>query len=126
MFVIASIQVLGGMIRPHAPELGEEKAPICKAWEMGHRIAGLALLVCGIWQMREGIALFAAKYSVSAENEDKVAIAYWVWIVIMIAVILLGAVTKFTPQNKETGNQVKVRPAADEKNSFDKEDECSC
>jgi hypothetical protein len=129
MFVIASLQVIGGIVRPHAPKSGDEKAPARKAWEMGHRIAGLALLLCGVWQMREGIALFATKYSVSSDNEDKLAIAYWVWIGIMIAVILLGAVTKFSPTcpaDNETGNQVKVRPAADDKNSFDKEDECSC
>ena len=105
MFVIASLQVIGGMVRPHAPKSGDEKAPARKAWEMGHRIAGLALLLCGVWQMREGIALFATKYSVSSDNEDKLAIAYWVWIGIMIAVILLGVATKLSVREEETGNQ---------------------
>ena len=105
MFIIASLQVLGGMIRPHTPGPGEEKAPVRKAWEMGHRISGLALLACGFWQMREGIALFAEKYSVSTDNEDKLAIAYWVWIGIMSAAILLGVATKLFSGEEETDIQ---------------------
>ena len=123
MFIIASLQVIGGMVRPHAPESGEEKAPARKAWEMGHRISGLALLACGFWQMREGISLYAEKYSVSSENENKLGIAYWVWIGIMTAAILLGVATKLSVREEETGNQGGP-PAEDRRTSVRSEETC--
>ena len=104
MFILASIQMIAGILRPHVPGPGEEKSSVRKAWEMGHRISGIALLACGFWQMREGIYLFAQKYPISVENEDKVAIAYWVWIGIMTATILLGVASKLGSK-EEPGSQ---------------------
>jgi len=101
MFVLASLQVLAGMLRPHVPGPGEEKSSVRQAWEMGHRVTGLVLLGCGFWQMREGISLFAQKYSVTAENEDKLAIVYWVWIALMSALILLGLASKLANSGEE-------------------------
>ena len=104
MFILATLQMLAGILRPHVPGSGEQKSLVRKAWEMGHRISGICLLACGFWQMREGIYLFAQKYSVSVEDEDKVAIAYWVWIGIMTAAILLGVASKLG-KNEEPGDQ---------------------
>lgn len=90
MFIMAFFQVSGGMFRPHNPAPGEEKELIRKAWEIGHRVMGVTLLACGFWQMYEGIRLYSIKYSVSESNEDALYIAYWVWIGIMTALIVLG------------------------------------
>lgn len=112
MFVLASLQVLAGMIRPHVPGPGEEKSSVRQAWEMGHRVTGLVLLGCGFWQMREGISLFAQKYSVSAENENKLAIAYWVWIALMSALILLGLASKLANSGEENVTSPQAAAAA--------------
>ena len=40
MFIIASVQVLWGAVRPHLPESGEEKTTIRKVWEIKHRFTG--------------------------------------------------------------------------------------
>ena len=90
MFIMASAQVFGGVFRPHVPEEGQGKSVVRKSWEVGHRVLGVTLLACGFWQMREGIALFAIKYSVSESGEGSLGIAYWVWIGIMTALIVLG------------------------------------
>lgn len=90
MLIMASVQVMGGILRPHAPEPGEEKKPGRFAWEMGHRVMGITLLACGFWEMQEGIDLFSQKYSVDSEDQDKLAIAYWVWIGLMTAAIGIG------------------------------------
>ena len=87
MFIIAFVQVTLGICRPHTPEPGSEKTGLRKGWEVGHRVIGVALLACGFWQMQEGIKLYAIKYSV---DEDPVTIAYWVWIGLMSAVIVVG------------------------------------
>jgi hypothetical protein len=111
MFILASLQVLAGILRPHVPGPGEEKSTVRSAWEMGHRISGLALLACGFWQMREGILLYAKKYSVSSSDENKLATAYWVWIAIMTAAILLGLVSLLTGKRDEAGNPEGVSGA---------------
>ncbi|KAL7541591.1 hypothetical protein ACHAWF_006979 [Thalassiosira exigua] len=89
MFIMASAQVAGGIFRPHlpAPDSVEEKTSVRKAWEVGHRVMGVTLLACGFWQMSSGVDLYSIKYSV---DEDKLMIAYWVWIGIMTAVIVVG------------------------------------
>lgn len=89
MFIIAFVQVFGGVFRPHVPEPGEEKTGLRKGWEVGHRVIGVALLACGFWQMQDGIKRYAIKYSV---DEDPVTIAYWVWIGVMSAIIVFGGV----------------------------------
>ena len=92
MFILTILQVLGGFFQPHlpVPDSGEEKSKVRKGWEGKHRLFGTALLACGFWQMSAGITLFSTKYSVSASNESKVCIAYWVWIGVMTATIVLG------------------------------------
>jgi len=92
MFILASAQVLSGVFRPHvpAPNSGEEKTSLRIGFEIGHRVLGVALLACGFWQMQEGITLYAIKYSASETNEDKVKLAYWVWIGCMTAIIVIG------------------------------------
>ena len=90
MFIMAAFQVAWAVFRPHVPEEGQEKSAARKAFEVGHRVLGVTLLACGFWQMREGIALYAIKYSVSESGERNLGIAYWIWIGIMSALIVLG------------------------------------
>ena len=92
MFILTTFQVMGGVFRPHLPETGlvGKKTNVRKGWEGGHRLFGAALLACGFWQMSDGIKLFSKKYSVSESNEAKVCIAYWVWIGVVSATIVLG------------------------------------
>jgi hypothetical protein len=92
MFILTTFQVMGGVFRPHLPETGlvGKKTNVRKGWEGGHRLFGAALLACGFWQMSDGIKLFSKKYSVSESNEAKVWIAYWVWIGVVSATIVLG------------------------------------
>eukprot|EP00584_Thalassiosira_punctigera_P003836 CAMPEP_0172540210 /NCGR_PEP_ID=MMETSP1067-20121228/11280_1 /TAXON_ID=265564 ORGANISM="Thalassiosira punctigera, Strain Tpunct2005C2" /NCGR_SAMPLE_ID=MMETSP1067 /ASSEMBLY_ACC=CAM_ASM_000444 /LENGTH=99 /DNA_ID=CAMNT_0013326031 /DNA_START=26 /DNA_END=325 /DNA_ORIENTATION=- len=87
---MAFFQVGGGWLRPHVPDDGEEKSLLRKVWEIGHRVVGVTLLACGFWQMQEGVALYANKYGVSASGQEKLSIAYWVWIGVMSALIVLG------------------------------------
>jgi hypothetical protein len=94
MFIMATVQVVGGVSRPHlpAPGSGEEKTEVRKGWEIGHRVLGVTLLACGFWQMSKGIDLYAIKYSVSDSNEGRLQLAYWVWVGGMAGIIVLGVV----------------------------------
>jgi hypothetical protein len=92
MFISTTLQVLGGIFHPKlpVPDSGEEKTFFRKIWEGKHRFFGAALLACGFWEMSDGIRLFSIKYYVSEISESKVCIAYWVWIGIMTASVVLG------------------------------------
>jgi hypothetical protein len=92
MFTSTALQVLGGMFHPKlpVPDSGEEKTIVRKVWEGKHRLFGAALLACGFWEMGEGIRLYSIKYSVNESSKRDVCIAYWVWIGIMTASVILG------------------------------------
>lgn len=113
MFIMATAQVIGGAARPHAMAPGEEKTPVRKGWEVGHRVLGVALLACGFWQMAEGIKLYSAKYAVSESSEDSLTIAYWVWIGVMSSIIVLGG-GYFKYRNRSSTNDANIAapPAA--------------
>jgi hypothetical protein len=92
MFILTTLQVLGGMFRPHLPipGSGEKKTNVRRSWEGGHRLIGVALLACGFWQMYDGIEIFSKKFEVDESIEERICIAYLVWIGITIATIVLG------------------------------------
>jgi len=93
IFILATLQVLDGVKRPHAPASGEEKTLSRKAWEIGHRLGGVALLACTFWQMDSGIKLFAAKFNgVGTSQEKGVVIGYWVWIGFVVTMLVIGGV----------------------------------
>ena len=93
MFIIASVQVLWGAVRPHLPESGDEKSTIRKVWEIKHRFTGTVLLICGFWQMYSGIKLYAGNYNgVGSVQEQGVTIAYWIWIGLEVALLTVGGV----------------------------------
>jgi hypothetical protein len=67
IMIFVSLQVLGGMLRPHAPsKLAngkiEDKAPIRLMWELVHKGSGYGLLVCGWWQVQSGLNLYAVRF----------------------------------------------------------------
>jgi hypothetical protein len=113
MFILAILQVLDGVKRPHAPDpnSGEEKTTSRRAWEVGHRLGGVTLLACGFWQMDAGIKLYATKYnSVGSSQEHSVSIAYWVWIGFVVAMLVIGGLYfKFLRSKMESVNQNEGR-----------------
>ena len=103
MFILSLLQLFGAAFRPHlpAPDTDDEKTQVCKGWEIGHRVVGVALLACGFWQMSEGITLYYNKGYISSVSG--LNIAYWVWIGIMSAIIVLGG-GYFKLKNKNASN----------------------
>ena len=114
MFVLTTFQVLGGIFRPHLPNPGsdEKKTNVRRSWESGHRLIGAALLACGFWQMYDGIEVFSKKFEVDENIEDKVCIAYWVWIGIATATIVLG-IWYSTVRKGNLNDPGKASPAVD-------------
>lgn len=90
MLLATSVQMFGGAFRPPNPPPGEAKALVRRVWEGGHRVLGVSLLACAFWQMGDGIRLFAFKYAVSESGENGLVAAYWSWIGVVSAVIVVG------------------------------------
>lgn len=112
MFVIVSVQVLSGFTRPHLPppDSADPKSSVRRLWEYSHRLTGTILLACGMWQMQEGIKLFATKYS---EDDNVIYALYWAYLglflggVILVKLFLLSR----TPAPSESGTPAQSPPA---------------
>lgn len=79
--ILASIQVLGGSIRPPKPYSlsSHAKKPRKRVtWEVCHRLLGIALLLCSFWQIASGLHLYDKKFSIPYKNG--VVTLYWLWI----------------------------------------------
>ena len=119
MFIIVTVQVLWGAVRPHLPEpdSGDEKTSIRKVWEIKHRFTGTVLLACGFWQMYAGIKLFAIKYGgVGSVKEQGVTLAYWIWVGVEVALLLFGGVyfkLLKNPANAESGKNAASEKSAE-------------
>jgi hypothetical protein len=111
MFILVTVQVVGGVLRPHlpTPNSGEKKTTVRKGWEFGHRLAGVALLACGFWQMDSGIKLYANKFNgVGTIEEEAVTTAYWVWIGFECATLIIGGIYfKFLRPDGEKDTKAK-------------------
>ncbi|KAK1737500.1 cytochrome b561 and DOMON domain-containing protein [Skeletonema marinoi] len=130
MFIIAVLQVLDGAKRPHAPGSGEEKTLSRKAWEIGHRLGGAALLACGFWQMDSGIKLYAIKFNgAGSSQENSVILGYWVWIGFVVAMLVIGGVyfkllrseLKSVDQNDDGSKEEQVNTTAHISREVDEE-----
>lgn len=104
MFVLVCIQVLGGFLRPHLPSPSDSPPPqnatspsreegddsgkegnntnkeamskVRMGWEFFHKLSGVALLACGLWQINRGLELYELKYEETLISKG----AFWGWI----------------------------------------------
>eukprot|EP00956_Cyclotella_meneghiniana_P020203 scaffold35353_cov39-Cyclotella_meneghiniana.AAC.9 len=78
MVILASVQVLAGLFRPAKPNSSTSNEPdnnndttqqsVKKssrrvAFEAGHRLLGVSLLLCGFWQIYRGVHLYDLYYT---------------------------------------------------------------
>lgn len=83
VFVLASAQVIGGLLRPHIDHGETPVSTRRRAWKYGHRITGVALLGMGIYQIFSGFGLYAEKY-----NVPNYSWTFGVWLGIMVLVVV--------------------------------------
>lgn len=82
MTIIVVIHSVGAIFRPHIAQ-DVEKSRNRRLWEVAHRLMGYFLFFASIWQIQEGLALYAQR---SGKNFTMV---YWVWLIIYAVVNLL-------------------------------------
>ena len=74
-------------------------------WEIGHRLVGVTLLACSLWQIYQGIDLYFKKFDA---KDDTIETAYLVWIGLMSFIIVGGVFVKL---RKADTSQVVEKPA---------------
>jgi hypothetical protein len=68
VFVFALLQSLGGILRPHVPDKGEEKTTKRTVFEIGHRLLGFSLLGLSWYQVQSGIKIYQTIFAASTTN----------------------------------------------------------
>lgn len=58
VFILAFIQAVNGVLRPHVPEEGKEKTTARGGWEIFHRVLGFLLLGLSWYQVQSGIKIY--------------------------------------------------------------------
>ena len=99
IFILVFVQALNGLFRPHLPPAADEESGKAektsgrRAWEIGHRVFGLALLGLTWYQVHEGISAY---YSIWSLGDDKPAlIAFWVIAASILGFGILGMAVTF-------------------------------
>lgn len=96
IFIAVTLQVLGGIFRPHAPpkegagqgQGGPHKKTQTRfVWEVLHKSMGYGILAVGFWQIQSGIKLFGNRYGL--DNNIIPLNAYWGWIGAFLGVVSL-------------------------------------
>jgi hypothetical protein len=57
--IVAVVQALLGIFRPHVPEEGEEPTMKRKLWEVAHKVLGYSCLGMAIYQVQSGIKIYS-------------------------------------------------------------------
>jgi hypothetical protein len=98
--VVAVFQTLSGILRPHVPEIGEEKSTTRKVFEIGHRVLGLSLLGLSWYQVQSGIKIYQ---SIFAESTTNLIAVFWGIAAGIAGLVALGFVKIKLCLEPETG-----------------------
>mmetsp|Transcript_5267 Transcript_5267/g.9346 ORF Transcript_5267/g.9346 Transcript_5267/m.9346 type:complete len:1208 (+) Transcript_5267:170-3793(+) len=105
VFILALIQGIGGVMRPHLPHKNDDgtfepKTGIRTAWEFVHKGSGVAILAMAWYQCHSGLVLYAQIFAA----EDRTG-AFWGVTGTISAIVVGGALTRFCLPGKEAGGK---------------------
>jgi hypothetical protein len=98
IFILAILQAMGGLLRPHLPAKPDEEAPtnsppeksgVRKSWEIGHRVFGLAIVGMCWYQVQLGIMTYHEIWGIQSE-EPAALTAFWVIVASISIVAIIG------------------------------------
>jgi len=90
IFIIAFIQALLGIFRPHVPDAGEKKPLKRYLWELAHKGLGYICLGLAVFQVQSGIQIYQTIFAGSGEF---LHIVFWTVFACMAGGVLLGLIT---------------------------------
>jgi hypothetical protein len=90
IFIIALVQALLGIFRPHVPKEGEDKTLIRKVWEFAHKCLGYFCLGLALFQVQSGIKIYQTIFAGSGEF---LLIVFWTVVACIGGGAILGLIT---------------------------------
>lgn len=115
VFILALIQGIGGVMRPHLPAknddgtLAEEVSPIRKMWEFAHKGSGVAILAMAWYQCHSGLKTYATNFQ--AEDYTDV---FWGVTGAISAIAVIGGLTRFAMPPEEHSPVATNDPMAEQ------------
>ena len=109
VFLFLIVQTLGGVFRPHTPEKGEEKTKTRGAWEIGHRVLGIIVLLVAWFQIFSGISIYQNLFVDSANTPLKGI--FWGIVGTIFGIVLVGRVFAVIAQKKVSESTNAATPS---------------
>jgi cytochrome b561 len=108
VFVVALIQAVLGVCRPHVPEMGEDKTTKRKVWEVAHKVLGYSCLGMALYQVQSGIKIY---YNIFAEGQYFLAV-FWAVIAgigggVAVGLISLNFISPYSKVDKDRPQEGK-------------------
>ena len=105
IFILAFLQGLGGILRPHAPETPKERTTKRLGFEIGHRVVGLGLLGLCWYQVQLGIQAYGDIFA--GGDVDSLLVAIYAIIGSFSVILAIGYAIKIvtevrSPKQKDT------------------------
>ncbi|KAL7521119.1 hypothetical protein ACHAWX_005818 [Stephanocyclus meneghinianus] len=123
IFLLATFQVAGGLLRPAGKATVSSSYDISDPiepnktrkrliWELAHNVLGIGLFLFGVWQIYAGMVLYNMRYG----NSNFVALAFFyvVWMGLWTALIIGGTIYKWKYQKDEVGSTEEVKRIEEE------------
>jgi len=90
VFILAILQGIGGLIRPHVPEGDEPKSSVRVFWEFAHKGSGVAILAMAWFQCDTGLRTYAANF-----GTDDYSDVFWGVAGTISAIGVIGGLSRF-------------------------------
>lgn len=105
VFLLAIIQVIGGVMRPRLPEkdedgkLKESKSYVRKIWESVHKLSGFGLLAMAWYQVHSGLVRYSQIFQTDKDHTN----VFWSIVGVIGGVSLVGRLTRIIfPHSEES------------------------
>jgi len=98
VFLLLIAQTAGGIFRPHTPEKGETKTSTRSAWEIGHRVFGIVLLLMAWFQIASGIKIYQTLFVESAGTN--LFGIFWGSIGAIVSIVVAGRIFAYLAEKK--------------------------
>ena len=104
VFITSLLQAVGGLLRPHTPEAGQEKSSVRVFWEFGHKLSGGAILAMAWYQCHSGLVTYANNFAT-----DDYSDVFWGVTGAISAIGVVGGLSRFVvPAEEESGGHSAV------------------
>lgn len=115
IFLFSLLQASNGLLRPHAPEAGEEKKKVRFIWEIAHRVLGALTLFMAWSNCNTGLERYFLKFDNGSDDETTLRAVFWAFAAGLSGVIVISyaGITASKMSSGDGEAERKQEPAED-------------